>query len=125
LSRKGIASTIRIVQHLIDNNVELISKSESIDTGSELGLLFISIISAFSKIENNLRNDKIKAGLAAAKARRNGQNWQRGKQRDESKDISIRILKEQGLSNRSIATQLGISRGKVERCLQSFKEGVA
>ena len=94
--------------------IDFISYQENIDTSSPLGEAIFTIISAMSKLERDIIAERVKGGLR--KARANGKRLGR-----PYSDINVnRVIKckEQGMSIREIAKEMGLSRSKVERTLK-------
>ncbi len=94
--------------------IDFISHQENIDTSSPLGEAIFTIISAMSKLERDIIAERVKGGLR--KARANGK--QLGRPNDDVDISNVIKCKEQGMSIREIAKDLGLSRGKVERTLK-------
>jgi len=94
--------------------IDFISYQENIDTSSPLGEAIFTIISAMSKLERDIIAERVKGGLR--KARDNGKRL--GRPNDDVDIYKVNKCKEQGMSIRDIAKELGLSRGKVERTLK-------
>ncbi len=114
-STKHLVTALHEFRHL---GIDFISFQENIDTSSPLGEAIFTIISAMSKLERDIIAERVKGGLR--KARANGK--QLGRPNDDVDISNVIKCKEQGMSIREIAKDLGLSRSKVERTL---KQGVS
>lgn len=94
--------------------IDFISYPENIDTSSPLGEAIFTIISAMSRLERDIIAERVKGGLRKARAKGKRLGRPNG-----SIDIN-RVIKrkEQGMSIREMAKELGLSRSKVERTLK-------
>ena len=109
-STKHLVTALHEFRHL---GIDFISFQENIDTSSPLGEAIFTIISAMSKLERDIIAERVKGGLRKAKA--NGKKLGRPKNIvDTEKVIEYR---KQNKSIRQIASELGLSRGSVERTL--------
>ena len=110
-STKHLVTALHEFRHL---GIDFISFQENIDTSSPLGEAIFTIISAMSKLERDIIAERVKGGLRKAKA--NGKKLGRPKNIvDTEKVIEYR---KQNKSIRQIASELGLSRGSVERTLR-------
>ena len=57
------------VKNMEEAGIELVSMSESIDTTTPMGRMFLTICAAFAQMERDLISERTKAGIAAHKAR--------------------------------------------------------
>ncbi|MCE3009689.1 MAG: recombinase family protein [Proteobacteria bacterium] len=89
-------------------NVSFVSITEKIDTSTPVGLAVFSILAAISQLERDLICERVKAGLANAKAK--GRLIGRKKQRDS--DLIRKLLKA-GMTFRQIAQIAKCSHGSV------------
>lgn len=89
-------------------NVSFVSITEKIDTSTPVGLAVFSILAAISQLERDLICERVKAGLANAKAK--GRQIGRKKQRDS--DLIRKLLKA-GMTFRQIAVIARCSHGSV------------
>jgi DNA invertase Pin-like site-specific DNA recombinase len=95
--------------------IDFISYQENIDTSSPLGEAIFTIISAMSKLERDIIAERVKGGLRKAKA--NGKRLGRPKSEvDTDKVIEYR---KQNKSIRQIASELNLSKGAVQRTLET------
>jgi DNA invertase Pin-like site-specific DNA recombinase len=89
-------------------NVNFVSLTEKIDTGTPVGIAVFSILAAISQLERDLIAERVKNGLANARAK--GKLIGRRKLRDS--DL-IRKLLRAGVTYRKIATIAKCSHGSV------------
>ena len=89
-------------------NVSFVSLTEKIDTSTPVGVAVFSILAAISQLERDLVCERVKAGLANARAK--GRLIGRKKQRDS--DLIRKLLKA-GMTFRQIATIARCSHGSV------------
>jgi DNA invertase Pin-like site-specific DNA recombinase len=88
--------------------VHFVSLTEKIDTNSAVGLAIFSILAAISQLERDLIADRVKVGLANARAK--GKLIGRKKMRDS--DLIRKLLKA-GMSYRNISLVAKCSHGSV------------
>jgi DNA invertase Pin-like site-specific DNA recombinase len=131
--RSGTISTIvvpafsrfaRSTTHLLNalsefksKNVGFVSISERIDTSTPVGVAIFSILAAVSQLERDLIAERVRNGLANARAK--GKRIGRAKLRDSE---LIRKLRRAGLSYRAIATIAKCSHGSVHAELLALKK---
>ncbi len=88
--------------------VDFVSYTQQIDTTTPAGKLTFSVLAAIAEFERELIRERVRAGMASAKAR--GKHV--GRRRiPMAKQNRARHLREQGLSFRKIASELGVSPG--------------
>ncbi len=95
--------------------IDFVSYQENIDTSSPLGSAIFTIISAVAQLERDIIAERVKAGLRRAKE--NGKKLGRPRVNIDADEIYRLRLK--GLSLRQIATELGLSKSTVARCLET------
>ncbi|MGE3263399.1 MAG: recombinase family protein [Bacteriovoracia bacterium] len=102
--------------------VHFVSLTEKIDTNSPVGIAIFSILASISQLERDLIADRVKIGLANARAK--GKLIGRKKLRDS--DLIRKLLKA-GMSYRNISTVAKCSHGSVsaERATMKREEAEA
>ena len=111
---RSLSHLVTIVNDLHRLGVGFVSLSDNIDFTTAQGKLMFHILGAMGEFERSLIIERTVAGLAVAKAK--GKILGRRKERD---DDLIMSLRQEGLSIRKIASQLGISKGKVQRAVEA------
>ena len=98
--------------------IQFISYQENMDTSSPLGQALFTIVSAVAQLERDLIRERVTAGIRNARV--NGKKLGRPKSAVDREQILE--LKEQGLSLRQIAANLGVGYGTVRaRLLTSYR----
>ncbi len=102
----------RNTRHLINSlhefrhlGIAFISFQENLDTSSPMGEAMFAIIGAMAQLERDITRERVKAGVARARAR----GRQLGRPRKVFHRDQVEQLRAQGLSFRQIGKQLGIS----------------
>lgn len=98
-------------------NVQFVSITEKIDTNSPVGLAIFSILASISQLERDLIADRVKVGLANARAK--GRLIGRKKLRDS--DLIRKLLKA-GMSYRNIGIVAKCSHGSVSAERKAMKK---
>lgn len=98
-------------------NVHFVSLTEKIDTNSAVGVAIFSILASISQLERDLIADRVKIGLANARAK--GRLIGRKKLRDS--DLIRKLLKA-GMTYRQIATISRCSHGSVHAEVLAMKK---
>jgi DNA invertase Pin-like site-specific DNA recombinase len=99
---------LNALQVFKSKNVSFVSITEKIDTSTPVGIAVFSILAAISQLERDLIAERVKAGLANARAK--GRLIGRKKQRDS--DLIRKLLKA-GMTFRQIAVIAKCSHGSV------------
>lgn len=99
---------LNALQAFKKKNVHFVSLTEKIDTNSPVGVAIFSILASISQLERDLIADRVKCGLANARAK--GKILGRKKLRDS--DLIRKLLKS-GLSYRAISVISKSSHGSV------------
>jgi len=92
--------------------VELISYTENIDTSTAAGKALFSMVAVFAEFENDIRRERITAGMELAKAK--------GKRIGRpalpySHVVQIKQLRKDGLSDSEIVRRTGKSRNTIKK----------
>lgn len=98
-------------------NVSFISLSERLDTSTAAGKMAFTVLAAVSQLERELIIERVKVGLANARAK--GKIIGRKKQRNSD---MIRALRRKGLPYRAIAELCGCSHGSVHAEILAMKK---
>ena len=104
---KQLVEALEEFQHL---GVDFISITEQVDTSSPMGKAMFTIISAIAEFERSLISERVRAGIARARA----EGKRHGRQRiDEQVIAEIRRLRKKKQSLGKIAKKVGVSRQTV------------
>ncbi len=113
---RSLRDLVLMLQELGDLGIQFISLKDNVDLTTASGRLMCALIAAFAEFEASLIKERVKAGLAAAKAK--GKKIGRPK-----KDLplkQIEVLRSQGRSFRSIANELNLGLGTVQRACSNL-----
>ncbi|MDP6780051.1 MAG: recombinase family protein [Candidatus Latescibacteria bacterium] len=107
-STKQLVDALEEFHHL---GVDFVSLTEQIDTSSPMGKAMFTIISAIAEFERSLISERVKAGIAKARA----QGRPHGRPRVGQDTVrQIRTLRGKGMSLRAIAKRLSVSKSTVD-----------
>ncbi len=114
--------TITFLDELNASGVRFVSLRDGVDTSTASGRLLRTILAGFAEYEREVISDRIRAGIARAKAQ--GKKWGGRKRGDRYKLSAEKLdamneLLAAGKKKAAIARQLGISRASVYRALAS------
>lgn len=113
---RSVTHLLRALEEFRKLNVGFVSITESIDTNTPLGAAVFTILGAVAQLERDLIAERVRNGLANAKAK--GIRIGRLKTRDS--DL-IRKLRASGMTYRQIATIARCSSGAVSAELRALK----
>jgi DNA invertase Pin-like site-specific DNA recombinase len=100
--------------------IDFVSLHENVDTTTPQGKLMFAIIAAFAEFEREIIRERVRSGLAQARA--NGKQLGR---RPRNPDVEqIAALRSQGATWPAIAAQMGISRNTAIRALLASQKPV-
>lgn len=111
-STKHLVTALEEFNHL---GIDFISYQENIDTSSPMGKMMFTISSAFAEFELNLLKERVKAGVANARAK--GKTL--GRPSVKVDVARVVELHSQGLSQRAIGAQLGVDKAVVLKTLKN------
>lgn len=103
-----------ILDECMRMNVDFVSISESIDTSTSVGRMVFTFLGAVAEFERSLIIERVKAGVAKAKA----EGIHCGRPRREFDTRAARILLDQGHALRDVAKMLALPRTSLRRRLK-------
>lgn len=116
---RSLAVLLEALEHFNKLGIDFISYTQNIDTTTPMGRLFYNIIGSFAEFEREMIVERVKAGLANAKAK--GVRLGRP-EKDPSAAQRIMALREEGLSLRKIAERENLSPPGVLKVLRRNNE---
>lgn len=111
---------IDIADHLREENVELLSISEQLDTNTAMGRAMFGMISVMAELERNMIRERTTAGLEAARAR--GRRGGRPKADQEKVNRALELYDAEELTVAEITAETGISKALLYKELNKRKE---
>jgi len=112
---------IEIAEVLAENNVELVSVQDGIDTTTPTGRAMFKMIGIFAELEREMIVERTKAGLIAARAR--GRVGGRPRTDKHKLDYAIRLYNDGEHSVPQITEIAGVSKPALYRELNRRKQG--
>jgi DNA invertase Pin-like site-specific DNA recombinase len=94
-------------------NIDFVSLHEGVDTSTPNGRLVFGIFASIAEFERELIRDRVRSGLAAAKAK----GKRVGRPRVSVNALRIASLRDQGRSWAEITRDTGISKGTAQRAV--------
>ena len=111
---RSVSDVVSTLQELQDLGVKFVSVTEALDFTTAMGRAMGNLLAVFSEFEREMISERVKAGLAQAKAK--GVKLGRPSVLEHKRDEIIELWKES--KNKSlIAAKLGISRRSVSRII--------
>ena len=111
---RSVKHLIKALEQFRSLNVNFISFQEQFDTSTPIGQAMFTIIGAMAQLERDIIRERVRAGLALAKAR--GTRLGRPSVRVNAQELTL--LKTSGLGLHEMARQLRCSRSTVRRRLR-------
>ncbi len=112
---RSLRQLVNALQDFRDLGIDFISLHEGVDTSTANGRLIFGIFASIAEFERELIRDRVRSGLATARAR----GKRLGRPRVHADVALIRGLRRQGKSWSSIAAQLSVGEGTVRRAFNS------
>lgn len=113
---RSLADLVVSLSELRELGVVFVSLTESLDFSTPSGRAMAGMLSTFAEFERDMIRERVKAGIAHARA--NGKTHGRPRTAALKAD-QIHSLKKEGLNNSQIARKLKISRASVISLLQN------
>ncbi len=112
---RSLRQLVNALQDFRDLGIDFISLHEGVDTSTANGRLIFGIFASIAEFERELIRDRVRSGLAAARAR----GKRLGRPCVEVDVTKISALRREGHSWASIAAQIGIGESTARRTLTS------
>jgi DNA invertase Pin-like site-specific DNA recombinase len=115
---RSTSHLLQALQEFRDLGVNFISYSEGIDTSTAIGKMVFTFLSAIAEFERSLLQERVRAGMARAKA----EGIHCGRPRVGFDVGEALRLHREGMGVRRIAKRLGVSRSTVHRTIQAVSK---
>ena len=114
---RSTKDVVLTVEMMCSRGVSLVcQKGFDIDLATAHGKLLLSMLAALAEFERDLTNERVRSGLAAARARGQKLGRPRGRSRQTTGKLpTVLSLRDQGLSVRAIANEVKLSPSTVQR----------
>ena len=112
---RSLRQLVNALEEFNSLGIDFVSLHEGIDTSSPNGRLFFGIFASIAQFERELIRDRVRSGLAAAKAK--GKHV--GRPRVAVDTSRIASLRRQGRSWAEITRETGVSKGTAQRAQAS------
>jgi DNA invertase Pin-like site-specific DNA recombinase len=113
---RSLRQLVNALEEFRSLGIEFVSLHEGVDTSTPNGRLVFGIFASIAEFERELIRDRVKSGLAAARAR----GKRLGRPRVVVDAARIGRLRASGASWRTITGQLGVSKGTAQRAAASL-----
>ena len=122
---RSVIELVTLITDLKNRNINFISLTEKIDTGTPQGKLFATIMAGLGEFERDLISERTKEGLKAAKAR--GRLGGRPKGMEKKVVNLCKLIQHEANANEEISissllTEYNVSRGTYYKFLKRQKE---
>jgi DNA invertase Pin-like site-specific DNA recombinase len=111
---RSVKHLLTALEHFRALNANFISLQEQFDTSSPIGHAMFTIIGAMAQLERDIIRERVKAGLAQARAK----GVRLGRPVVRVDPAALALLQEQGLPFPEIARRLRCSRSTLKRRLR-------
>jgi len=113
---RSVSHLLRALDTFRVLGIEFVSLSESLDTATPAGRMVFTVLGAVAELERSLIAERMRAGLRNAKAK----GRKLGRPRVAVDTARIACLRSQGRSWPQIASEMGLSVGKVYQAAHSL-----
>jgi DNA invertase Pin-like site-specific DNA recombinase len=113
---RSLRQLVNALEEFRSLGIDFISLHEGVDTSTPNGRLVFGIFGSIAEFERELIRDRVRSGLAAARAK----GKVLGRPRVFADAPRIAALRAQGRSWRQIASETGISKGSAQRALSGL-----
>jgi len=117
---RSLRQLVNALEEFRSLGIQFISLHEGVDTSTPNGRLVFGIFASIAEFERELIRDRVRSGLAAARA--NGKRL--GRPRVVADRARIAALRAQGRSWREITEETGISKGCAQRAFCGLPKNV-
>jgi DNA invertase Pin-like site-specific DNA recombinase len=114
---RSVKHLIKALEQFRNLNIGFVSLQEQFDTSTPIGMAMFTIIGAMAQLERDIIRERVKAGLAAARAR----GVRLGRPAAQARPDEATKLRAEGLSLGTIARHLRCSRSTVRRRIQEAR----
>jgi len=111
---RSVRQLVNALEEFRSLGVDFVSLHEGVDTSTPNGRLVFGIFASIAEFERELIRDRVRSGLAAAKAR----GKQLGRPRVTVDGLKIAELRAEGRGWKAIAAELGVGVGTIIRAGQ-------
>jgi len=118
---RSVTHLLRALEEFKKLSVGFVSITESIDTNTPLGSAVFTILGAVAQLERDLIAERVRNGLANAKAKAKAKGVRIGRQKTRDSDL-IRKLKASGMTYRQIAQIARCSTAAVGAEMRALKK---
>lgn len=115
---RSVRHLLDIAQELQRLRCDLVVIDQQFDTSTPSGALLFHVLAAISQFERSLIMDRVKAGIARARAA----GRQIGRPRLATDEYRVQLLRQQGQTVRQIAATMGIHHSRAQRVLHAIPQ---
>jgi DNA invertase Pin-like site-specific DNA recombinase len=101
--------------------IQFVSYQQNIDTAGPFGEFFFTVVAAFGQLERAMIVERVRSGLAAAKAR----GVRLGRRNTVVNTARVEILRGSGLSWGKVAAELGVSIPTIQKAMHALAADAA
>lgn len=117
---RSVLDLVTTIYGLHERGMVVRSLTEGVDTSTPLGRALVGVLGAFAEVERENIRERVKAGMAAAKAR--GRHCGRFPKTHAETAEKIRACRRAGMTAQEIARDLKISRTTLYSTLKKYPE---